>query len=800
MGVVRAARRARALAALAGLAVACLPAGPAMASAATRAVSSAPAAGPATQAPAVPANARFLASPQVMTPASTGVRQVCPTPTRPGQMACMALVPSQAQTPGPDLSAADGYQPAALREAYGLTSASASAGAAQTVAVVDSYQDAAAGSDLSRYRSQFGLPACSTSGGCLRIVNQAGGSALPSADATGAWELEVSLDLDTVSAICPNCKILLVEAKSDNIPDLATAERYAVRNANVVSDSWGSGAEFVGENAFDADFDHVGVPVVAAAGDDGYGTQYPAASQFVTAVGGTSLTGATSSSPGTQQAWGATGSGCSSLEAKPSWQTADASSPGGCENRTESDVSADADPGTGVAVYDSFKGGGWQRVGGTSVATPLIAAVYALAGGGQSGTYPASYPYLHSGSGGLRDVTSGPSNGSCESDRSYLCHARTGYDGPTGLGTPDGTAAFAGPAGPLVSLADPGNRDYQAGSSVRLQIQAVASAGGALSYTASGLPAGLRLGSADGLITGRLTSTPGSRTVHVTATGSGGVRGSVRFTIVAVRRIADRHPGSGPVRLDLGDKCLTDAGDSAAAGTTIEIRRCGAGRSQHWTYIAGHAPGGAGQLKIHGRCLSVGSGTSNGARATLQRCTGSAGQKWAYQSLDQLVSPHSARCLDDPGKSRTNGTQVVLWSCSASSGESWMLPPGPVLSGVADRCLTDPRDSASSGVRIEIAACDGRSSQKWVMNRDGRLQIRGKCLSISGGSLKDGAAAELAGCSSSAREQWAAGPGGGMLNGNSGRCLADQGNKAASGTTLVQEDCYGQPGDIWLAS
>ena len=166
-------------------------------------------------------------------------------------------------------------------------------------------------------------------------------------------------------------------------------------------------------------------------------------------------------------------------------------------------------------------------------------------------------------------------------------------------------------------------------------------------------------------------------------------------------------------------------------------------------------------------------------------------------SLDQLASPHSGKCLDDPGKSRKNGTQVVLWSCSTSGGESWQLPPGPVLSGLAGQCLTDPGNSASAGTRIEIATCDGRSSQKWVLKRSGRLQIRGKCLDIAGASRLDGAAAQLAGCSGSASQQWAGGPGGELLTTRSGRCLADQGNKAASGTRLVQEDCYGQPGEIW---
>jgi hypothetical protein len=288
--------------------------------------------------------------------------------------------------------------------------------------------------------------------------------------------------------------------------------------------------------------------------------------------------------------------------------------------------------------------------------------------------------------------------------------------------------------------------------------------------------------------------------VTVTVTDPNGGSASVTFDIVVVAPVADRHPGSGPVRLDLAGKCLTDTGDSAAHGAQVEISTCNGSGSERWEYIPAASPGAAGLVKIHGKCLSVRTGTANGARATLQSCAGSAGQKWAYQSLDHLYNPNSGKCLDDPGRSRKNGTQVVLWSCGGGSGESWMLPPAPVLSGVAGKCLTDPGDSALSGTRIEITACSGSNSQRWVAGSDGTLRIRGRCLNVSRGSLMDGAPVELADCSRSTSQQWFSGPNGELLNGNSGRCLADPASATSNGTRAVQEDCYGQPGEIWAVS
>jgi subtilase family serine protease len=323
-----------------------------------------------------------------------------------------------------------GYGPSDLESAYALPSATGGGG--QTVAVVDAFDDPNAESDLGVYRSFYGLSACTTANGCFAKVNQTGGTAPPGA--SGSWAQEISLDLDMVSAICPNCHILLVEASSATLTDLGAAvDEAASLGANEISNSYGA-SEFSAEASFESHYNHPGVAVTASSGDSGFGVQYPAASQFVTGAGGTSLSTASNARGWSETAWSSAGSGCSAFISKPAWQTDP-----GCSNRTVADVSADADPNTGVAVFDSFRfrgQSGWLVFGGTSVASPIVASVYALAGNAATVTY-GSFPYNHAGS--LFDVTSG-SNGSCGG--SYLCTAGPGYDGPTGLGTPDGPAAF----------------------------------------------------------------------------------------------------------------------------------------------------------------------------------------------------------------------------------------------------------------------------------------------------------------------------------------------------------------------
>ncbi|WP_037853301.1 putative Ig domain-containing protein [Streptomyces sp. NRRL S-340] len=478
-------------------------------------------------------NARALTAPERQTFHTTGrAGQKVPTTrlcadARPGEASCFAQRRTDIkQRLASALAAAapSGLSPANLHSAYNLPS---TGGSGLTVAVVDAYNDPNAESDLATYRSTYGLSACTKANGCFKQVSQTGSTtSLPTNDS--GWAGEEALDIDMVSAVCPNCSIILVEANSANDTDLGTAENEAVAlGAKFVSNSWG-GSEASSQTTEDTQyFKHPGVAITVSAGDSGYGAEYPATSQYVTAVGGTALTASSSSRGWSESVWNTnstegTGSGCSAYDPKPSWQTDT-----GCTKRMEADVSAVADPATGVAVYDTYGGSGWAVYGGTSASAPIIAGVYALAGTPGASDYPAKYPYTHTGN--LYDVTSG-SNGSCST--AYFCRAAAGYDGPTGWGTPNGTTAFTsggGGTGNTVTVTNPGSQSTTTGGSVSLQIKAADSAGAALTYSATGLPTGLSVNSSTGLITGT-ASTAGTYQVTVTAKDSTGASGSTSFT------------------------------------------------------------------------------------------------------------------------------------------------------------------------------------------------------------------------------------------------------------------------------
>ena len=338
--------------------------------------------------------------------------------------------------------------PAYLQEAYDLSYLSQTGGTGDTVAIIDAYDDPTAQSDLNLFRSTYGLGQCGT--GCFTKVNESG-NASPLPPASSDWETEISLDLDTVSAICPNCHILLVEAQSSTANDLQTAMQTAARlHANQISDSWtltGSGHV--------SNFTPSGVPTVAATGDQGYvGTltqgfdNYPAAFPGVTAAGGTSLApAATFTARGfSESAWSVTqtpdgpqggGSGCDVNESRPTYQPNM-----GCNGRAYADLSADADPNTGLEVVED---GNWGVVGGTSLATPLIAAYYAITGiDDTTNNTSAKWAYATPDSALLNDITSG-SNGTCSANITYICTAGTGYDGPTGMGSISGDVIAGAP-------------------------------------------------------------------------------------------------------------------------------------------------------------------------------------------------------------------------------------------------------------------------------------------------------------------------------------------------------------------
>ncbi|MEY9964895.1 subtilase family serine protease [Streptacidiphilus sp. MAP12-16] len=365
--------------------------------------------------------------------------RACAVVTTPGQAYCNALhvtsVTEHIRATGITPNATpSGFGPSDLLSAYNLP---AGGGAGQTVAIVDAYNDPNAAADMATYRAQYGLPACTVASGCFKQVNQKGStSSLPRNNSS--WSGEISLDLDMVSAIAPNAHIILVEASTASMTNLGTAvNEAATLGATEISNSYG-GSESSADTGYDSTyFNHPGIAITVSSGDSGYGVQYPAASPNVTAVGGTSLTKASNTRGWSESVWNTSstegaGSGCSAYEPKPTWQT-----DSGCSHRTVADVSAVADPATGVAVYQTYGGSGWTVYGGTSVAAPLIGAVYADAGS-HAGN-PAADAYAHTSA--LNDVTTG-ATASCTP--AYLCTAEIGYDGPTGLGTPNGLGAFTG--------------------------------------------------------------------------------------------------------------------------------------------------------------------------------------------------------------------------------------------------------------------------------------------------------------------------------------------------------------------
>ncbi|MHB8465154.1 MAG: S53 family peptidase [Acidimicrobiales bacterium] len=350
-----------------------------------------------------------------------------------------------------------GYSPQDLWSAYDLTPYVTTRGAGQTIGIVTVFDNPKLEQDLAVYRAYYHLAPCTTASGCLRIVDELGNASTAIPTISGQTGLtgqsveeiagELSLDVDMASAICPKCHILVVEAYTEGGPgvpvanigpkDLAQAANTAARlGANVVSTSYG-GLDGLdpSETVDDALYNTPTAAQLASSGDSGYGTEYPAASQYVLAAGGTTLKRDKKSTRGwAETAWTSAGSGCSTVEPKPSWQR-----DGLCPHRMVSDVSAVADPSTGVAVYNTFVahgGGGWTTTGGTSASSPLLAGIIGLAGNGST-MHGAAYPYAHRN--GIRDIQGGYNKRGCGD---YTCRGDIGFDGPTGLGSPIGIAGL----------------------------------------------------------------------------------------------------------------------------------------------------------------------------------------------------------------------------------------------------------------------------------------------------------------------------------------------------------------------
>ncbi len=439
--------------------------------------------GTPSTAPTATAVARALHQATGLSPSQVTTRDLCPAagkgqarcageilvlrssgaPVRPhvGAEASLGRVRSGRSRPGAKLAAQPAAAgppqtatPAYLEQAYDLSYLSQTGGGADTVAIVDAYDDPTAEADLAVYRSTYGLPACTSQSGCFKKVNENGAtSPLPAADES--WDVEISLDLDAVSAVCPHCHILLVEAASPYDSDLdAAVQTAAAMGANQISASW----TFTAGGIPSGSYTFPGIATVAATGDEGYvgpgEDDYPAAFPGVTAAGGTTLTPASSAGARgfSEGAWSDAGSGCDVNFEQPSYQP-DA----GCAGRAYADLSADANPSTGLNVYDN---GSWGLVGGTSLSTPLIAAYYAITG------VPAATPqWAYTDSSQLNDVVTG-STGNCAAGISYICDAGVGYDGPTGVGSISGAAATGAPGigGPSIGSGSGNTYTRSAGS------------------------------------------------------------------------------------------------------------------------------------------------------------------------------------------------------------------------------------------------------------------------------------------------------------------------------------------------
>jgi hypothetical protein len=361
--------------------------------------------------------------------------------TEEGSPACFSLSEYEYCGSGAD----HGFSAQDLENAYKLPSATAGSG--QTVAIVDAYDDPNAQADLNTYRSTYNLPACES--GCFTKVNQTGGTAYP--EASASWSEEISLDLDMVSAACPKCHILLVEANDATVENLGIAENEAATlGATEISNSYAAREVQVGKaltEEVSKYYNHSGIPITVASGDDGYDNEqfeteecdncspsFPADLSTVISVGGTNLDTQGETGRGWYEGvWFDSGSGCTLFVAKPKWQTDK-----GCANRTDNDIAAVAGTSTPVSIYDTYSltVPGWQLVGGTSVATPLTAGTIALESStlrseGTEGIYNHPSNWF--------DITGGSNWSGIQPEcvEKYLCNAEVGYDGPTGMGTPN---------------------------------------------------------------------------------------------------------------------------------------------------------------------------------------------------------------------------------------------------------------------------------------------------------------------------------------------------------------------------
>jgi hypothetical protein len=449
---------------------------------------------------------------------------VCPGSVA-GSAHCHVLVVTDRRGNPRASSSPTGLSPATIKSVYGFDT-SLTAGAGKTIAIVDAYDDPNAESDLNVFSAAMSLPPCTSTGSdpCFTKVDQTGGTNYPRTNS--GWALEISLDVQWAHAIAPGAKILLVEASSNSFSDLLTAERYAADpnrgNADYVSNSWG-GSEFSGETSYDGSFSQSGVSFFVSAGDAGLPAEYPSASPNVISVGGTTLhfSGGTFTS---ETGWSSGGGGCSSYETATSAQAnfngtgSDGYAQVNCNGkRATPDVSLDADPNSGVSVYDSVKyygQTGWWTVGGTSASSPMWAARSADQG------VAVNSAYVYGNSIPFRDITSGNNGAPCLPGFD-LCTGRGSWaDGGGGSGGGGGTTTTAD-----FSLSvSPNNVVVKAGVPASYTVTVSGSGGfaGTVSLSVGGAPA-------DATTVFNPASVTGSESATLTVTTS--TRGNYTLTI-----------------------------------------------------------------------------------------------------------------------------------------------------------------------------------------------------------------------------------------------------------------------------
>jgi len=684
-------------------------------------------------------------------PPGTVSQPACAAPPKPGMTACALAV--SAARPGRQASGARnadaattepaGYGPFTLQSAYDLPSATA--GMLETVAVVVPFGYPSAWSDLETYRAQYNELTCpertsttQTQPWCFSAYTQGGDLVTPTNQQglapSSPWSLIAAEQLDTISAVCPNCRLMLIEPATNSISNVVAGITEAVLlGANVVTT--GAWAPESSEDAdYDSDIQAPGVSIVVPTGDEpensGYltgGVLYPAASQYVTAVGGTTLTEAgTGSCPsvtGGQRAWcetvwndsyGSSVSGCSAYDAKPSWQPATDTACGSM--RSVADLAADADPATGVATFDSYDmdsstGTGWQGgtgVGGTAVAAAIVAGEYALAGTPGVSNDPAEYPYEYSA--GLTDITSGTNtSGTCSP--TYMCTAGPGYDGPTGMGSPANTAAFTSSGditGPFYNGIDDMCMDDTNDSS------------------------------ADGSKI-QIWSCGGDAAQQWTVESNGTMQNNGKCLALVT-------PTSGPTPL----------------GTKIQLWACLAGdNNQQWHVQPQHAnspnPGTELVNGATGFCLENDGGTTNGTQLELETCNGDSDQDWTL--------PYSG-----PGSN------------------NWLLSSYPA-SGSTPLCADNSQGASTVGNKVDVYTCNPNpASESWLLDTNGTIRINGLCVDTQDQATTAGTLIDLNTCNGQDPERWRFLSDGSIMNVESGLCL-DETSTATIGTQLKVNEC-----------